>query len=43
MIILETPRTYLRKIQRDDFEAICFILQDIDVMYAWEHAFLMRK
>ena len=39
MIILETPRTYLRKIQRDDFEAICFILQDIDVMYAWEHAF----
>jgi ribosomal-protein-alanine N-acetyltransferase len=39
MIILETPRVYLRKIQTDDFEAICLILQDINVMYAWEHAF----
>lgn len=39
MIILETPRLYLRKIQTDDFAALCLILQDIDVMYAWEHAF----
>jgi ribosomal-protein-alanine N-acetyltransferase len=23
----------------DDFDALCRILQDIDVMYAWEHAF----
>lgn len=39
MIILETPRLYLRKIQTDDYKSICSILQDIDVMYAWEHAF----
>ncbi len=39
MIILETNRLYLRKIQRDDYSPICAILQDIDVMYAWEHAF----
>lgn len=39
MIILETPRLYLRKIQTDDDSSICAILQDIDVMYAWEHAF----
>lgn len=38
-IILETPRLYLRKIQLSDYDAICAILQDIDVMYAWEHAF----
>jgi RimJ/RimL family protein N-acetyltransferase len=39
LIILETPRLYLRKIQKDDYEAICSILQDVDVMYAWEHVF----
>lgn len=39
MIIIETNRLYLRKIQIDDYNAICSILQDIDVMYAWEHAF----
>lgn len=39
MIILETPRVYLRKIHTDDFKALCKILQDIHVMYAWEHAF----
>lgn len=39
MVILETPRLYLRKIQTDDYKYICAILQDIDVMYAWEHAF----
>jgi len=38
-IILETPRLYLRKIQLDDYEDICLVLQDIDVMYAWGHAF----
>lgn len=36
---METPRLYLRKIQTSDRDAICSILQDIDVMYAWEHAF----
>lgn len=39
MIILETNRLYLRQIQLDDYNAICAILQDIRVMYAWEHAF----
>lgn len=39
MTILETDRLYLRKIQIDDYNDLCSILQDIDVMYAWEHAF----
>lgn len=39
MVILETSRLYLRKIQTDDYKAISSILQDIDVMYAWEHVF----
>lgn len=38
-IVVATPRLYLRKIRLDDFNSICAILQDIDVMYAWEHAF----
>ena len=39
MIILETTRLYLREIQTEDYKEICLFLQDIDVMYAWEHAF----
>jgi RimJ/RimL family protein N-acetyltransferase len=39
MVILETSRLCLRKIQTDDYKDISSILQDIDVMYAWEHAF----
>ncbi len=39
MNILETPNLYLRKIKADDYQSICSILQDIEVMYAWEHAF----
>ena len=39
MVILETERLYLREIQADDYADICLFLQDIDVMYAWEHAF----
>lgn len=39
MVILRTPRLYMRKIQTDDYSSVCSILQDIDVMYAWEHAF----
>ena len=39
MVILQTPRLYLRKIQTDDYSSVCAILQDIEVMYAWEHAF----
>ena len=38
-IILQTPRLYLRKLTKCDFDALCQILQDKDVMYAYEHAF----
>ena len=37
--ILETQRTYLRHIDQDDFNEVSAILGDIEVMYAWEHAF----
>ena len=39
MVILETSRLFLREIRTDDYKSIGSILQDIDVMYAWEHAF----
>lgn len=39
MIILETQRLYLRTMQPQDYGSIAAILQDIEVMYAWEHAF----
>ncbi len=39
MYILETERLYLRKITEEDYLPIAAILQDIEVMYAWEHAF----
>ena len=38
-IILETERLYLRKMDHGDIEALCEILQDEEVMYAYEHAF----
>lgn len=38
-IVLQTPRLYLRKIRMADRPAIGSILQDVEVMYAWEHAF----
>lgn len=38
-IILETERVYLRKIALDDFEELKIMLQDKEVMYAWEYAF----
>ena len=38
-IVLQTPRLYLRKIRIADRPAIGSILQDAEVMYAWEHAF----
>lgn len=37
--VLETPRLILRRIQRSDEAAIRAILQDPEVMYAWEHPF----
>ena len=39
MVILETERLYLREIQQSDYTVLCKILQDKDVMYAYEHAF----
>ena len=39
MKILETKRHLLRTMTPDDFPALCAILQDPEVMYAYEHAF----
>lgn len=39
MSILESERLYLRQMQQTDFTALCKILQDKEVMYAYEHAF----
>lgn len=38
-VMIETDRLILRKIKRDDYLEIANILQDIDVMYAWEKSF----
>ncbi|WP_042272847.1 GNAT family N-acetyltransferase [[Clostridium] dakarense] len=38
-IIIETNRLILRKISKDDYREIANILQDIEVMYAWEKSF----
>lgn len=38
-MILETKRLYLRELTDKDFDNLCKILQDSEVMYAYEHAF----
>lgn len=38
-VILETPRLVLREMNGEDHAALCRILRDKDVMYAYEHAF----
>lgn len=38
-MILETERLYLREMRQSDYKALCMMLQDEDVMYAYEHAF----
>jgi len=38
-MILETKRLYLREMKQSDFSSLCKIMQDQDVMYAYEHAF----
>ncbi len=38
-IIIETERLYMRRMTQGDFSSLCRILQDPDVMYAYEHAF----
>ena len=35
MTILETERLRLRRMTQDDFPALCRILQDPDVMFAY--------
>lgn len=37
--ILETERLRLREIEEEDYDALCFMLRDAEVMYAYEHAF----
>jgi len=37
--ILETERTFLREMTQEDYGDLCGILQDKEVMYAYEHAF----
>ena len=37
--VLETGRLLLREMTGGDFPALCRMLQDADVMYAYEHAF----
>ena len=38
-MVLETERLLLREMNQDDFQSLCKILQDKDVMYAYEGAF----
>ncbi|MGE7837288.1 GNAT family N-acetyltransferase [Viridibacillus arvi] len=37
--ILQSDRLGFRKITKGDFNNLCAFLQDIEVMYAWDHAF----
>ena len=41
--ILETERLYLRRMTREDYPDLCRMLQDEEVMYAYEHAFSHRE
>ncbi len=36
---IESERLWLRRLCQQDFAELCSFLQDIEVMYAWEHAF----
>lgn len=38
-IILETERLALRRLRRADYDGLCLMLKDEEVMYAYEHAF----
>ena len=37
--VIETNRLFLRELAQTDFADLCEMLQDLDVMYAWEHTF----
>lgn len=39
MKIIETERLYMREMEQSDLRALCRVLQDAEVMYAYEHAF----
>lgn len=43
MVILETKRLLLRELTAEDRPALCDILQDPEVMYAYAHAFSHRE
>ena len=38
-MIFEIERLFARKLTKDDFGSLCRVLQDPEVMYAYEHAF----
>ena len=38
-MILKTERMYLRELRQGDFDALCAMLKDPEVMYAYEGAF----
>lgn len=42
-MILETKRLYLREMNATDFEDLCGMLCDQEVMYAYEHAFSLEE
>ena len=43
MNILETERLLLREFKEDDFNDLCLMLCDREVMYAYEHAFSLQE
>lgn len=42
-IFLETPRLILKKMSENDFDDIADMLQNPEVMYAWEHGFSSKE
>lgn len=42
-MIIKTDRLYLREFVKEDFKTLCSILQNPNVMYAYEHAFSIEE
>ena len=42
-VILETRRLLLRELRQEDFDAACLLLQDPEVMYAYEGPFIREE
>ena len=38
-MVLQTERLMLREMRDSDYDALCLMLRDADVMYAYAHAF----